>query len=30
MGNPFKILQRKTDCPIMVLRLSWKTKPGIK
>src|SRR5687768_7157568 len=26
MGNLFGILQQKTDCPIMVLGLSWKTK----
>lgn len=28
MGNLFKISQRKKDFPIMILLLSWKTKPG--
>src|SRR5580693_2950880 len=28
MGNLFELLQRKTDYPIMILLLSWKTKPG--
>src|ERR1700678_1519779 len=28
MGNLFEILQLKMDCLIMILLLSWKTKPG--
>src|ERR1700722_2366190 len=28
MGSRFEIIQRKTDCPTMILLLSWKTKPG--